>query len=271
MYLAIDVGGTKTLLAIFSQDGEILTSKKIHTDPDYGRFLASIKEVISNEFRQFQINSCCCAIPGTVDRQNGLGLRFGNLDWQKVPIRHDISQLIGGGQTLVEHDAALGGLSEALLLKDRYRRVLYIAPGTGIGVAFIINGRIDSDLADNEAGHMVVLEQNNYFYTWEDLASGRALLAKYGELASEIKDSNIWAAFAQDFARGLQPLLATLQPDIVVLGAAIGARLHYFSGALQEEIKKRQNKMVAIPPITQAKKPEEAVVYGCYEFIKQNN
>jgi predicted NBD/HSP70 family sugar kinase len=122
----------------------------------------------------------------------------------------------------------VGGLAEALVVQDQYRRVLYVAPGTGIGVAFIMDGKIDSDLADNEAGHMAVAEENGQVKTWEDLASGRALKAKYGKLASEIVDP------------------------------------------LQEKLKKLENKMVPIPPIIQAKRPEEAVIYGCYELIKQH-
>lgn len=271
MYLAIDVGGTKTLLAIFSEDGQIQASHKIFTDHDYQKFLANIKTVTTDQFKEYQISYCCCAIPGTVDRSGGLGVRFGNLGWQNVPMQKDLSQLINNVPVLIEHDAALGGLSEALQLKNQFRRVLYVAPGTGIGVAFIIEGKIDSDLADNEAGHMIIAEQDGHFYTWEDLASGRALKSKYGKQATEIDDPVIWAGFAADFARGLQPLLATLQPDVVVMGAGLGAQLHRFSEPLQAELQKRQNKMVLIPPVVQAKQPEEAVIYGCYEFIKQHN
>jgi hypothetical protein len=33
---------------------------------------------------------------------------------------------------------------------------------------------------------------------------------------------------------------------------------------------KFNNPLVPIPPVVKAKRPEEAVIYGCYEFIKQN-
>jgi predicted NBD/HSP70 family sugar kinase len=268
MYLAIDVGGTKTLLAVFSEAGEVVAKYKIPTNHDYAKFLDSLKQVLENEFKNRDIKACCCAIPGSVDRDKGLGLRFGNLDWQNVPLRDDLSTILKGAPVTIEHDAAVGGLSEALALKDQYRRILYVAPGTGIGVAFILDGKIDSDLADNEAGHMVIEENNGQFHTWEDLASGRGLKAAYGKLASDIEDPNIWADFAYKFARGLQPLIATLQPELIILGAGVGAQLHKFVDPLTHELKRLENKMAPTPPIVQGERPEEAVIYGCYELIK---
>lgn len=270
MYLAIDVGGSKTLFAVFSESGEIVKTLKLHTDPDYAKFLDNIKQTLGSEFKDYQFTHCCCAIPGGIDRQTGVGTRFGNLDWQNVPLRQDLSNILSSSQVIIEHDAAVGGLSEALAVLPQYRRVLFVAPGTGIGVSFILDGKIDFDLADNEAGHMVLEESDGQFHTWEDLASGRALKAAYGKLASEIEDPNIWADFAAKFARGLQPLFATLQPEITIIGAGVGKQLHKFSAPLEHELKRLENKMVPTPPIMQAKRPEEAVIYGCYELIKQS-
>jgi predicted NBD/HSP70 family sugar kinase len=271
MYLAIDVGGTKTLMAVFSKDGNVLAKHKILTDHNYDKFLENIKQAFAGEFKDHKLAACCCAIPGSVDRQKGLGIRFGNLDWQNVPLRDDLSSVMGGIPVVLEHDAAVGGLSEARALSQNYRRVLYVAPGTGIGVAFIIDGKIDADLADNEAGHMVIEESDGKFHTWEDLASGRGLKAAYGKMASEIEDPNIWAEFAAKFARGLQPLIATLQPEIIILGAGVGAQLHKFIDPLTHELKRLENKMAPTPPIVKGNNPEEAVIYGCYELIKQHN
>jgi fructokinase len=270
MFLAIDVGGTKTLSAIFDEDGKIVTQKKIATAQDYGEWLENLKEVIQTDFKDHDITYACCAIPGSVDREQGLGIRFGNLNWQNVPIQKDLSRLIGDRPALVEHDAAVGGLSEAVLLKGKYRRVLYVAPGTGIGVAFIIDGKIDPDLADNESGHMVIKEQDGKYLTWENLASGHALKEHYGKMASEIEDPAIWESFSRDFAWGLQGVLAVTLPEIVIIGAGVGAHLQKFIGPLEYELKKLENKMVRIPPVAQAKRAEGAVIYGCYEFIKQH-
>ncbi len=95
-----------------------------------------------------------------------------------MPVQKDISDLINGAPVIIENDAALGGLSEAVELKDQYHKVLYVAPGTGMGVVFVINAQLNPDLSDSEAGHMVISEEEGKPKTWEDLASGRALKQK---------------------------------------------------------------------------------------------
>ena len=70
---------------------------------------------------------------------------MGNLPWQDVPIAKDVESIIHC-PTMIENDAKLAGLSEAMLVKD-YRRVLYVTIGTGIGTAIIIDQMIHPDFA----------------------------------------------------------------------------------------------------------------------------
>lgn len=269
MYLAIDVGGTKTLLAVFSQQGEILASHQIATNPSYSRFIEDIQDAIKQKFHDYEFQRVCCAIPGAVDRKKGLGLHFGNLDWKNVPIQRDLSKIIGV-PVLIEHDGALGGLSEAIILRGKYKKVLYITIGTGIGSGIIINDKIDPNFADSEVGHMV-LEHDGELKKWEDFASGRAIKERFGKLASEIDDPQVWSVFAKDLALGIHELIAVLQPEVVVIGGGVGVYLDKFKVPLQKELDKFENKMVPTPPILKAKRAKEAVVYGCYDFIRQRH
>jgi beta-glucoside kinase len=170
----------------------------------------------------------------------------------------------------IENDGNLGGLSEARLLREKYNKVLYITIGTGIGDAIIINGMIDPNLSDGEGGQMVI-EHGGQLKRWEELASGHALVQKYGKLASQIDDPKIWRDFAKKLALGLDPLLAAFQPEVVIIGGGVGAHFAKFGDKLDMELIKLSNKMVKVPPIVQAKRPEEAVIYGCYEYIRQQS
>ena len=96
------------------------------------------------------------AIPGHVDRDRGIGIRFGNLPWENVPVGHDIEKIFDA-PVLVENDAKLGGLSEALLLKGKFKKVLYLTISTGIGIGLIIDGQIDTDISDG-GGRSILLE-----------------------------------------------------------------------------------------------------------------
>ncbi len=268
MYLGIDVGGTKTLLAVFSAEGKILKKYKFPTPKKYQDFLNDLKKDLS-QFNEYHISACCCAIPGKVDRQKGVGLVFGNLGWHNAPIKNDLGSLLNHAKILVENDSNLAGLHEALIFHKQYKKVLYITIGTGIGDGIIIDGKIDPDFADSESGQMV-LNYNGRLTRWEDIASGRALVERYGKKASEIDDPEIWQQFAKDLSLGLVELVAALQPDVIIIGGGIGTHFNKYADFLRAELKRHENKMVPMPPVIQANKPEEAVIYGCYDFIRHN-
>lgn len=268
MYLAIDIGGTKTLLAVFNTHGKVVFEHKTKTDSTYSRFIDDIKTALNNELKDFEFSAACCSAPGLINHKSGVVTRFGRLPWRNVPLKHDLEKLLGHVPVLIENDAKLAGLSEALLVHEKYKKVLYLTISTGIGGGVIINGKIGADLINTEPGQML-LEHGGKLKTWEDIASGRALKERYGKLASEINDPKIWQDFAQDIARGLEQLLAVIQPDVVIFGGGVGAHFEKFGHYLHEDLKKIRNDMVKIPPIIKAHRPEEAVVYGCYDLIKQ--
>ncbi len=269
MYLAVDVGATKTLMAVFSKDGKLLHEQKISTNHKYQQFLADLRLALqSEEFKKFRLSATGCAIPGKVDRAAGLGLSFGNLPWRNIPIANDVEKIIGK-VVFLENDANLAGLSEAQAHKD-YKKVLYLTLSTGIGGGFIVDGQIDPNFADAEVGHMV-LEYEGKLKKWEDFASGQALVERFDKKAEQLDNPFAWKTYAKDVARGLDVLLAVLQPDVVIFGGGAGTYLEKFAEPLEAELKKFSNNMVPIPPIIKADRPEEAVIYGCYEYIKQKS
>lgn len=268
MYLGIDVGGTKTLLAVFSSEGQILKQAKFPTPKKYPDFLIQLKKMIE-QFSEYHLTACCCALPAIIDRANGIGLEFGRLAWENVPIKSDLESLLPEAKIMVENDAKLAGLSETLLTHGEYKNVLYLTIGTGIGDGIITNGKIDVNYQDSEAGQMI-LEHNGKLVKWEDMASGQAIVARYGKKAQDINDPAIWREYVKLLAPGIDALVATLQPDAVIIGGGVGTHFHKFSVLLNEELKKYENKMIKMPPIIKAKRPEEAVIYGCYDFIRNN-
>lgn len=269
MYLGIDVGATKTLFAVFEPGGEIVCEKKIRTNPDYERFRAELSDCLKELGQQFKLTGCCCAVPATVDFENGIAKAFGNETWRNVPIQKDLGGLLPGVKILIHNDAKLAGLSEAILLHKRYRKVLYITLSTGIGGGVITDDVIDKEFENFEPGQMV-FEHDGKTEKWETFASGKALKEHYGKLASEIEDPAIWQEYTKSLVVGFEDLLATIQPDVAVIGGGVGAYFEKFQPYLVEELKKINNPLVPTPPLLKAQRPEEAVIYGCYEYIKRN-
>ncbi len=265
MYLAVDIGGTKTLLACSDEGGEIQQQIKFPTSQNYQDFLKTLAENVANlSTKDFVM--AAVAVPGRLDRMRGVSLAFGNLPWHEVPVQGDIQEVLGC-PVHIENDANLAGLSEAAHIKDRYRKVLYITISTGIGGGYIIDGKIDPDTVDAEVGHML-FEHEGQLMIWEKFASGKAIVEAYGMRASEIKDSAIWQKISRNLALGIINVSAVLTPDVIVLGGGVGSHYDKFGQALDQILKEISPGMVSIPPILPAKRPEEAVIYGCYELIR---
>jgi glucokinase len=269
MYLGIDVGGTKTLLAVFEAGGEIVCEKKIGTNHDYARFKSDISLIITELLKQFKISHVCCAVPGWIDFDKGVVVGFGNLPWQNVPVVKELQAMAPGAKVLVHNDAKLAGLSEAVLVHKKYKKVMYITISTGIGGGVITDGVIDRDFVNFEPGQMV-FEYQGELKQWEDLASGRNIVERYGKKAAEIDDPAIWREYSKSLVAGFEGLLATVQPEVVIIGGGVGAHFEKFQSYLEEELQKINNPLVPLPSLLKAQRPEEAVIYGCYEYIKQN-
>ena len=211
---------------------------------------------------------CAIALPATLDRQKGVALFFGNLSWVDVPIVADLQQVLNC-PIILENDAKLAGLAEANAVKDLYKRVLYVTVSTGIGLGLTVNGKIDYTVHD-AGGRGLLMERDGKLMAWEEFASGKAIFAQTGKMASQITDAKDWYVIARNIAIGLIDLIVTLSPDCIVIGGGVGSHLDKFHEQLHEQLELYRNKMLTtMPQIAKAKHPEEAVIYGGYLLCKQ--
>lgn len=265
MYLAIDIGGTKTLVASLTNEGVISERIKIETPHDYTAFLNSLEHTVANLSTK-EFIACGVGVPGRIDREKGMGIAMGNLPWRNVPIKADIKK-IAHCPVIVDNDANLAGLSEAMLLKHEYSHVLYITISTGIGTGVIVDQAIDPAFADSEGGQ-ILLEHNDRLQQWEDFASGSAIVKRYGKRAHDITSESTWKHIARDLSVGFIDLIAVVQPQVIVIGGSVGNYLERFEQPLLEALKRHETPLVTVPPIIKAKRPDDAVLYGCYDLAK---
>lgn len=266
MYVGVDVGGTKTLLAALDDAGVIVEQVKFPTPQRYEDFLQQLRtekaKLKTQDFRAGGI-----AIPGRLDRKHGRALSLGNLGWKNIAVQHDTERIFGCPMAL-ENDAKLAGLSEAMLLKGKQNVVLYVTISTGIGTALIVNGSIDTNIGDG-GGRTIMLEHKGKLTAWEDFASGRAIVERFGKRAADITDEKTWKIISHDLAQGLIHLIAITQPEVIVVGGGVGAYFERFKHLLETELDKYKLPMVNMPILVEAQRPETAVVYGCYDLAKQ--
>lgn len=268
MYLAVDVGGTKTLVAVLDESANIVEQNKFSTPKDYDEFIAELDKSVAS-LTTNALSSCVVGVPGLLERDKGVVLALGNLPWQNKPIKADITKIIGGLPVIIENDARLAGLSEARLINETYKKVLFLTVSTGIGGALIDNGQIVTALQDTEMGKMPLLFDGQ-MQPWEEFAGGRSIVTRLGKRADDITNPEDWRKVADGIAYGLGVLCSILQPEAVVLGGPVGAHADKFSADLSSILNGRLHSVVRRPKaILAAQRPSEAVVYGCYDLARQ--
>lgn len=267
MYLAIDIGGTKTFVALLDEKGAIQQRLRFPTSKDYSLFIRKLADTVAylstNTFLAVGVGA-----PGRIDRKRGVGVGMGNLPWDNVPLYADTSKIVRSKKIVIENDAKLAGLSEAILVKDRFDKVLYVTIGTGIGTALIYKQEIVALMRDAEGGK-ILLEHDGKLQEWEDFASGKAIKKIFGKPASEITDSKTWREIARNISIGLLNQIAIFQPEVVIIGGGVGTYFEKFKDPLEKALKRFEIPLIPIPPIIAANRAEDAVIYGCYELAKQ--
>lgn len=262
MIVAIDTGGTKTLIALFSTDGTVLDQVRFPTPATAVAYLSELREQLQRITAGKTVEVVSFACPGT---NNGDILTWagGNLGWENVEVGALLRSLFPDTPVLLGNDANLGGLGEVRLHDAPPRLALYLTVSTGIGSGIIFNGHIDPTFANSEVGH-AVFEHNGTRATWESFASGKAIYNTYGMFAKDITDTVIWSEIANRISTGLLVLIPTLQPDVIIFGGSIGTHFAQYGDALRAELAQSLPSVIAVPELIQATHPEEAVIYGCY-------
>ncbi|MDX1765959.1 MAG: ROK family protein [Candidatus Saccharimonadales bacterium] len=269
MYIAVDIGGTKTLVAKVDDQGQIVTEKKCETIKDFDEFMeklfGAIEEVAGN---MDEVHAIGVAAPGLVDKKTKTLKIAGHLPWIDADIVTPLAEKYSK-PALIDNDANLGALSEAVAGAGKdFREVLYITVSTGIGTGVVYDGVVDPSLADSEGG-MMHFRHDGKLMLWEAFASGSAFVERFGAMGKDVDDPEIWKQYAEDLSLGFGSLIAVIQPEVIVVGGSMGEHLHKYHAFLVDALTTTKARTVRIPQIVEAKDAHRAVVNGCYVMAKQ--
>lgn len=263
MLIAVDTGGTKTLVASFSEAGVLENSQKFPTPTSTSEYISQLTTTIRNIAKGEAIDSIVIALPGIV--KNGVALWCNHLGWKNFDVRAALGVSFPNTPLLVENDANLAGLAETRSLEPVPDSSLYVTVSTGIGTGMITGGVIDPGLRLSEGGR-IMIEFDGVVREWESFASGSAIHTTYKRFARDITDDSTWNHIADRISRGLLVLIPMIQPDIIIIGGSIGTYFDRYGDQLMALLAEKLPAHIAVPPCVQATHPEEAVVYGCYYY-----
>ena len=161
MKVGIDLGGSHIAIGVVDKNGKILekVEKKLK-----GIVTKEVKKVIENTIietinkfkKEYNIEEIGIAIPGTVTKE--IVIKSVNLGLKNYKIIEELQNKINL-PIKIRNDAKCAAIAESTYgsLK-KYKRVLFLTLGTGIGGAVIINNKLldTGDLPGCEIGHMVI-------------------------------------------------------------------------------------------------------------------
>ena len=261
MYLCIDIGGTKTIVALVNSKGKLLHSVKFLTNNNQTKFYEALTQQIRVNFVMSSIKAISVAMPGLVKHNRAVWL--GNLPWHDM----DIAKMLKadfGLPVYVENDANLAALAEARSAKGRS---LYFTFSTGIGGGVVEDGQLAKRYSDFEPGH-VLYTYEGVEKEWEDFAAASAINAKFGKMVDEITDPEDWLDITHRMLLGIVPMTTSIKPDRIIFGGPLGLALNTYRASLRKQLNAKLPAKIKMPRLVVAKYGGFSVIYGCYRYAK---
>ncbi len=249
--IALDVGGTGMKCALVRADGTVHHTERHPTGASRGpdAVVGTILDVAAGLAKRAKKDGLIpiaagCAVPGVIDEATGTAVWSANIGFRDVPLRDLLTDRLGVPAAL-GHDVRVGGIAEARLGAGRgHGHVLFIAIGTGIAAAHVVDGHAFTGAhgAAGEVGHVVVRPGGppckcGNRGCLEAIAGGAAIGRRYAELsgiatsaaadvaaraaAGEELAGQVWQEAVQALADGLLTAQALYDADIIVLGGGL--------------------------------------------------
>jgi predicted NBD/HSP70 family sugar kinase len=265
MYLCIDIGGTKTLVALFTKGSHKLYSKRFLTAKDPEQFLRDLQRALKR-FPIKHLQGVTIAVPGAIHLT---GIKYGNLPWDHFPLKKRLPDLFPANTPIhIINDADAATIYEAQHFPSQ--KVVYLTFSTGVGGGLAENGQLLKKSSSFEPGHKKYPFKGRTS-EWEDLAAASAIRQVYGAPVSTLKDQAIFNDVAVRLSLGLTDIIKTHQPDVVILGGPLAHQLPRFARPLRRLLAESLPQDCTIPRLYRARRPTGSVIYGLALYGKSRS
>jgi len=238
--IALDLGGTALKAGLVDEAGETRRALQRPSRREQGPdavvdgLLAAVEELRTDA----DPAAVGLVVPGIVDETAGMAVFSANLGWRDLPLRAQLEERTGL-PVAFGHDVRAGGLAEASLGAAKgLRDFLFLALGTGIAGAAVLDGRPYAGGGyAGEIGHVIVEPGGRACGCGargclETVASARAIAERYGNGASaadvaercaagEERACAVWQAAVDALADALAMYVSVLAPELIVVGGGL--------------------------------------------------
>lgn len=279
-YILLDIGGTKTRIAVTEDLKTIVKSEKIDTPQSFEDGVKAIVKT-AQKLTNSPMRGVAGGIRGLLDSEKSCMLHdAGNAltDWEEKPLQQKLMQELET-TVLLENDTALAGLGEATYGAGAgHEIVVYHTVSTGVGGVKIEQNTIDMSTHGFEPGHQILdidhtILGEDVEPTLENLVSGTAVTERMGVKPYEIDQSDaLWDQLAYFLAHGLRNSILYWSPDIIVLG---GSMIVGDPRILLDDIIAHTNTVMGditeVPLLVDAKLRDDAGLYGAMALLSHHN
>ena len=204
--IGIDIGGTSIKGAGITKEGKVLevfslpVEKGEKQEVTINKLIDAINKYIKEQgFNKEEILGIGLGVPGVMDTKAGVITYSNNLQWYELPIVEMIEKGTGL-KVKITNDANAAALGEAKYgAGKKYKNIIMITLGTGVGGGIIIDGKIfEGNLGKGaELGHSVLVLDGEQCSCgrkgcFEAYASATALIRDTKRAMDKNKKSKCW-------------------------------------------------------------------------------
>ena len=259
IFIGLDIGGTKIMVAAANSDGKILRRARTPTSTSLAEDLENINIMIGDVAANEKILGMGAAIGGPLDWESGIVSPLHQPDWRNVPLK-TIMQEKWDCPFRVDVDTNVAAIGEYRWGGNQAGRFLYLTLSTGMGGGFLSDGRIyrGQGGAHPEVGHQSIpFRCSNPAAVQcecgapdclEALVSGNGIHRIYGRSAETLSQEE-WDEVAYNLGQGLRNMATFYAPDLIRIGGgvALGGGKRFIQAA--KAVMEKHLKLVPIPQV----------------------
>jgi glucokinase len=231
VFVGLDIGGTKIMVAAADQEGNILRRTRMETSTTLREDLTNINSMIAEVATKEQIIGMGAAIGGPLDWKQGIVSPLHQPAWRNVPLKA-IMEEKWGCPFHVDVDTNVAAIGEYRWGGVTAGCFLYLTLSTGMGGGLLTDGKIyrGQGGAHPEVGHQsipfrctnpaAVRCECGAPDCLEALISGNGIRRIYGKPA-EALTAQEWEEVAYNLGQGLRNMAALYAPDLIRIGGGV--------------------------------------------------
>jgi predicted NBD/HSP70 family sugar kinase len=231
VFIGLDIGGTKIMVAAADRAGNILHRARTSTSTSLEEDLTNINAMIIEVSGNDEIQGMGAAIGGPLDWEKGIVSPLHQPAWRSIPLK-EMMEAKWGCPFQADVDTNVAAIGEYRWGGVSAKRFLYLTLSTGMGGGFLVDGKIyrGQDGTHPEVGHQSIpFRSANPSAVQcecgapdclEALISGNGIRRMYGKPAENLSPEE-WDEVAYNLGQGLRNMAALYAPDLIRIGGGV--------------------------------------------------